>query len=159
MRDRRYWVHTIWVANVLWLHAQFWWAFWSYSGDIEWNYPKFLLMLTQAGLIYSIAITIASPEARTITSWREYFYRVRFRFCMLFAVWLLAITFSQYFILNLPMFHYLRAIQGGLLVLFIIGAVTSQPWFHRSLCLIFSGVLIFMATSGFFRTAPLISSP
>ena len=45
-RDRRHWVHTIWVVNVLWLHAQFWWVFWSYSGDVAWNYPKFLLALT-----------------------------------------------------------------------------------------------------------------
>jgi hypothetical protein len=147
------------VANLLWFHAQFWWVFWSYSGDVEWNYPKFLLTLTQPGLLYSLAVTLVSSEPSAVTSWHDHFYRVRSRFCVLFALWFLAITLSMWFLLHMPAFHFVRAIQGGFLLLFVVGALSPRPWFHGSLSLLCTGLLIFLTSVGFFRPAPLASLP
>jgi hypothetical protein len=158
-RDKRYWVHTIWVVNVLWFHAQFWWVFWSYNSDVLWSYPKFLLALTQPGLLYSLAVTLVSTNASTITSWHNHFYRVRTRFCVLFALWFSAITLSMWFLLHVPIFHFVRAIQGGFLVLFVVGAFFPRPWYHALLSLLCTALLIFLTSVGFFHPAPLFPMP
>ena len=59
----------------------------------------------------------------------------------------------------MPALHFVRAIQGGFLLLFVVGALVPRPWFLGVLEIFFTGLLIFFTTFGFLRPAPLISSP
>ena len=59
----------------------------------------------------------------------------------------------------MPALHFVRAIQGGFLLLFVVGEVFPRPWFLGVLGILFTGLLIFFTTFGFLRPAPLISSP
>jgi len=59
----------------------------------------------------------------------------------------------------MPALHFVRAIRGGFLLLFVVGALFPWPWILGVLGILFTGLLIFFTTFGFLRPAPLISSP
>lgn len=154
-RDRRYWLHVVWIVNVLWLHAQSWWTFWSYSNSVEWNYPRFMLALAAPAILYSVDITLVSGQPGEISSWRDHFYRVRLRFCVLFALWFLAVTLSTWLVLGQPFFNTVRAWQGGFVVMFLVGAVWRDPRVHGGMAAVFMALLLYSVVLGFFRPAPL----
>jgi hypothetical protein len=33
-QGRGYVIHSLWVISLLFVHVQFWWAFWPYSTDV-----------------------------------------------------------------------------------------------------------------------------
>ena len=90
VQGRRYAIHVSWIIVVLWIHVQFWWVFWSYSVDVAWNYPRFLVVLAAPLLLYSVAITLVPRDSSAVQSWREHFYHVRVRLFSLLACWMLS---------------------------------------------------------------------
>ena len=154
---RRYAIHLTWVIAVLWTQVQFWWAFWSYSTGVAWNYPKFLLVLASPLLLYSLAITLIPRDSGTVESWRDHFYHVRPRFCYLFACWFVAIGLANWFVLAQPFLNGLRLIQGLFLMLFLIGVVSKRPWFHALLAASLVAMLVASVVFLFLEPAPLNS--
>ena len=157
--ERRYWVHIIWVVNVLWAHAQLWWTFWSYNTVVVWNYPRFLLALLAPAVLYSIAITVVPSASGSVSSWRKHFYLVRVRFCMLFAFWFVAIALSTWLVLGQPFVHPLRAIQGSFVLFFIVGAYSRSPKVHGVLAVVFLVLLLLSVLFFFAGPAPLNPLP
>ena len=156
-RDRRHWIHTLWVVNLLWMHVQLWWAFWSYSGRTVWNYPRFLLSLAAPALLYSLAITLIPRDTSEVSSWGDHFSRVRVRFCVLFALLWISLVLSTWLVLGLPLVHPLRAWQAIFLLLFLVGTRVSTPRFHGALAIAFVGMLVYSVVTGFLQPAPLLS--
>lgn len=156
-RGRSYAIHTAWVINVLALHVQVWWTFWSYNIGVAWNYPRFLLVLASPLLLYSLAITLVPHDSGAVGSWRDHFYNVRARFCSLFACWFFVIGLSTWLVLGQPFLIGLRLNQGSFVALFLIGAVSKRPWIHGLLAALFVAGMIFSVTIGFFQAAPLNS--
>ena len=72
-KDRRYWVHAIWVHLILIGVTAAFWVFWSYR-DLEWTYPRFLIALASPAIGYYNACTLIPEMPGSVASWREYFY-------------------------------------------------------------------------------------
>ena len=156
-RERRDPLHTTWVINVLLLHVQYWWAFWSYSAGVEWNYPSFILALGSPLLLYSLAITLVPREPEQVESWRDHFARVRRRFFHLFAAWILALGLANWLVLGQPFINGLRIGQAAFILLFLAGAAFRQRWLHWLLVALSVVLLVVFAASTFFQPAPLSS--
>ncbi|MEJ2130832.1 MAG: hypothetical protein P8Y95_04230 [Gammaproteobacteria bacterium] len=155
-RDRGYWVHGTWVILMLWLHVQYWWAFWSYK-EVTWNYPKFVLALGVPLLIYSLAITVVPRDASGVASWREHFYGIRVRFFSLYACWTALTALQAWLVLEQAFFTPLRLGQGLFVVLCVIGAMFGQPAFQGLLAVLNVAVAIWFVTSVFIQQAPLVN--
>ena len=156
-KEQRYWIHALWVVNLLWMHIQVWWAFWSYHGQTSWNYPRFILALAPPGLLYSLAITLIPRNAHDVRSWSSHFHHVRVRFCTLFALLVLALGLSTWLVLELPLLLPLRAWQAALVVFLLLGARFSAPRFQGALAIGYFGLLVYSVVAGFFQPAPLLA--
>lgn len=145
-REHRYWPHTIWMINLLWLHIQFWWVFWSYSRVTSWSYAQFLLAVAGPGLLYSLANTGLSSSPSAVTSWEAHFYGIRQRFFLLFACLYFVLGLSGWLILEVPFFDPLRIVQASVIVVSLVGARWATPAVHWVLAPLFT-VYLFAVTA------------
>lgn len=118
-RGRHYWVHSVWVFCILWMHALFWWTFWSYSGVESWTYVRFLSTLLPPGVIYSLAITVIPRNPGDVESWHEYFTACKVRMFRLFAAFFVTVMLLTWQLLEQPFLHPLRAVQVTGISIFI----------------------------------------
>ena len=153
---RRYWVHSLWVVNLLWMHVQLWWAFWSYSVRTSWNYPRFLIVLLGPALLYSLAITLVPRDAADVPSWSAHFKLVRVRFHILFALLVCSLVLSTWLVLGLPFLSQLRAWQAFLIGLFVVGARFPSNRIQGAVAIAYLAMLAYSAVGGFFEPAPLL---
>lgn len=155
-RDRRHWIHVLWVGNVLGMHIQLWWMFWSYHGVVAWSYPKFILVLIAPAIAYSLALTLVTRDPDGIVSWLDHFYRVRTRFFFLFALAFCGIALSTWTVLDQPFLHPVRAIQASFIAFFFIGARFSHPRLHAILPVVMLALFVLAIVFVFNEPAPLI---
>ena len=155
-RGRGYVIHTLWVISVLFMHVQYWWVFWSYSTVVEWNYPRFLIVLASPFLTYSLTTALVPVDHGTVESWRDHFCRVRTRFFVLYACWWLVVALANLIVLGQPFMNGLRLFQATFIVLYTLGAISKRPWFHALLVAYTIGVIVFTVTFLFLDPAPLI---
>ena len=73
----RYWVHTAWVAEMLFVHVLTWWSLWSVRDFTSWTLATFALILALPAFLYvaSNALVTDSPDA--VESWEAHFFEVR----------------------------------------------------------------------------------
>lgn len=48
----RYWIHSAWVAMIVILIIQFWWAYWDFNGVADWTLATFLYVLLAPILVF-----------------------------------------------------------------------------------------------------------
>jgi hypothetical protein len=77
--DRRYWVHAVWVFNMLGLAAVSWWATWGARND-SWIALTFVLQLAIPGIMYVRSTILVTAQPGEVASWRAHFYESRVRF-------------------------------------------------------------------------------
>jgi hypothetical protein len=135
--ERRYWVHTTLVIGQLFSTAAIFWTFWSFR-DVDWTLGSFLLVLTSPGLIYYNACALVPENPETVVSWRTYYYSARRRYFTGVGLWALSVAITSSVILELPVVHPVRTIQGSALALGLVGASTANPRVH-------AGIAVFMA--------------
>ncbi len=156
-RERRDPLHTTWVIIVLLLHVQYWWGFWSYSTGVEWNYPRFILVLASPLLLYTLAITLVPREPEHVESWREHFARVRRQFFYLFAGWVVVLSLANLLVLGLPIVNGQMLSNGAFIFLLLGGAAFRQRWLHWVLAVLVILSLAGAVASTFFQPAPITS--
>jgi hypothetical protein len=146
--SRRHTVHAAWVACVLVLHAQVWWAFWSYSVGVTWTYGRFLLVLVPMALLFSLAVVLVPREAHGVPSWAEHFERTRAVFFILFACFLVSIGISNWLVLEIPMTEGAwlppRLAVLANMTLLVGGARIAHPWFQAALVAL-CGILLVLS--------------
>lgn len=134
---RRYWVHAIWVGNVIFAICLGWWLFWSFR-EVDWNFPRFLMALFPAATIYVTASLLIPADPESVPSWRQYYFQIRIRFFALNLTYLAANFLNIVVLLGQPIIHrghILFAVFGGL---YSVGVVSSRPKLHASIALIFT---------------------
>lgn len=89
--DRRYWVHAIWVANIIFGICLAWWFFWSYR-EVGWDYLRFLMALSPLAILYVVASLIIPADPDSVPSWQQHYFDIRVRFFALNLIYL-AINF------------------------------------------------------------------
>ena len=108
-RERRYWVHVLWLVYVLVRALGFWWIFWSYRTVETWSFFSFSLVLLLPGLLYMMAVTLIPDGSGDVRSWREHYFAVHRRFFVIFALSLLLVATTSVLLLDAPLVHPFRA--------------------------------------------------
>jgi hypothetical protein len=81
-RDRRYWVHSIWVVNLLLATLGSWWEIWSYR-EVVWTPTGCFTLIAIPSIVYLRAAVLLSDRSREVRSWRDHYYSVRGPFFLL----------------------------------------------------------------------------
>jgi hypothetical protein len=141
-RPRAYWIHTVWMINVLGDLMLFWWVLYRWHSAPEWTFFLFLWVNVSPILMYLSSGVLCPGELQSTGSpdWRDYFYRNRRGFFFVFgSIWPLDIIDSllkgkQHFI-DLGPFYL------PMMVFWTIGnltaGMTKNPRFHAAWAIVF----------------------
>lgn len=156
--DRRYWPHAAWILLILLNSAMVWWNFWSFR-NLEWNLAFFFLVLVVPALIYLQAAALVPENPETVQAWRAHFFAARSRFFFTLASFFLLIASLSWFLLDFPLMHPARVLQGLGFALALTGAFSSHRRVHEALPIIF--LVLFSIASGtlFLEPASMASRP
>ena len=80
--DRRYWVHTLWIASLLGVTVDSWWRIWSYR-EVDWNPTAFVTLLAVPSIMYLRAAVLLGDQPSEVLSWRDHYYKKRRPFFLL----------------------------------------------------------------------------
>jgi heme/copper-type cytochrome/quinol oxidase subunit 4 len=84
---RVYWVHVVWVVNMILLTAIVWWTAYRWRITARWTFPLFLWLLLAPTLLYLISSLLIpdQEERRSIANWQTYFFDNHRRIFLLLA--------------------------------------------------------------------------
>ena len=83
-----YWVHLLWVFNVLYSLLSFWWFFFAWQSLPEWSRAAFYLFIAYA-LCLSVAAGLLFSVTSEVGNFQEFFYKhSRWFFASLFLVYI-----------------------------------------------------------------------
>ena len=133
--SRRYWVHAAHVGFQLVASAMSFWAMLAYR-DLEWSFPAFLLVLVVPSLFYFNATLLIPDAPATIESWRAHYFAVRRRYWIAICLWVFVDATIDYALLEEPLAHPARAVQGFFFILGATGVVSTNARVHEILALL-----------------------
>jgi cell division protein FtsW (lipid II flippase) len=75
-RKQMYWVHTLWMLNLLLTMTIVWWVAYRWRAQQHWTFFLFLWLILSPTILYLISALLFpdSDEARTVTDWQSYYY-------------------------------------------------------------------------------------
>jgi hypothetical protein len=132
-----YWVHLVFTGIVFLGHLLFWWLFWS-SREVEaWSFFPFLFLLLQPIILYLLA-GLCFPDFSDTGSidFREFYYRNHRWFFGLFALLMVLISLRDILFRSVPWISQGNAVKAGVLVIALVGFISSRPWIHAILALL-----------------------
>jgi hypothetical protein len=150
VKGRRYWVHLVFIGELLFLIAILFWNFWSLR-DVDWTFPRFVLFLAPAIITQFMAATIIPSSSDEVESWEEFYYSIRKRY---FSAWIglgLVLAFNSIVFLDTPLVHPSWGAPLTLIAMGAVGLSSSNPRVHARLAVIavavslLFGVLVFAA--------------
>jgi hypothetical protein len=153
--SRRYPVHLFYVCTSLFAIASVFWAQWS-SRDVEWTFPLYLIRLAGPGILYFNACTLIPDAPSSVESWQDYFFAVRKRFFGGVCIWAPIMAVNSTAVLSIPLYHPIRIVQLGVLLLGMAGLATDRPKIHRIIVL-GVGVVAVLAALVILQPGPLSS--
>ncbi|HJT80399.1 MAG TPA: hypothetical protein VJ719_04300 [Chthoniobacterales bacterium] len=89
-RPRIYWVHTVWMVNLLIGLMLFWWVLYRWNTAPQWTFFIFLWVNVAPILMYLASGVLCPGELEKTGSpdWRDYYYRNRRGFFFVFgSIW------------------------------------------------------------------------
>jgi len=89
---RLYWVQTLWALNILIYIVTIWWGMFWWSGQQEWSYFQFVLLLLYAIFLFLAASLIFPWDVPEHFDFERHFYETRpWFFAVLAIAWLIDI--------------------------------------------------------------------
>src|SRR5205085_11635916 len=88
-RHRRpYWVHSLWMVNLLLTITIVWWVAYRWRTQERWTFFLFLWLLLTPTLLYLISALIFpdNEETQMVSSWQKYYYGSHRDIFMLYAL-------------------------------------------------------------------------
>jgi hypothetical protein len=140
--SRRYWVHATLVVGQLFSTAAVFWLFWSFR-DVEWTFPRFLLVLASPGLVYYNACALVPENPSEVQSWRVHYFAARKRYYLGVALWALVVVTTSTLLLDMPIAHPARVVQAGALGIGVLGASTADPRAHAGIAAFLVVLMLF----------------
>ena len=141
-RKRTYWVHIVWMVNLLLTITIVWWVAYRWRMQQQWTFFLFLWLLLTPTLLYLISALMFpdTDEAQLVTDWRKYYYDSHRDIFLLYA----AVFPIDLVDTLLKGFTHFRA-QGPLylgtmlmwFVLLMIAAFNSRRGYHAFLAIVF----------------------
>jgi hypothetical protein len=136
--DRFYWVHLLYVINLLVLTSLVWWALW-FQRETSWTYLSFAFnLLVGPGIMYVLAVLLVPDIPRRIKDWRAYFYRIHRLFYGAMLGLILAAFAGSLLITQTPIFHPTQAVIFVGLFLSVTGLFSKRHGVHAVLAIIMS---------------------
>ncbi len=141
--DRVYWVHLLYVINLLVLTSLVWWALW-FQRDTQWTYISFAYnLLIGPGIMYFLAVLLVPEIPRRIKDWRSYFYRVHKLFYGAMLVLVFAAFVGSLLITRTPLFHPTQMVIFLGLSLSVTGLISERHSVHVILVLTMSALVAY----------------
>jgi len=135
-RDRRYWVHVVFVLNQLAVTLAVFWVFWSMR-DVVWTFPRFVLALAGPGLIYAGTCALVPEDPATVSSWRDHYFSIRVGYFSCILGWAVVVALGASALLNMPWSHPARGLQGFAFVAAAAGILSERERVHVVLAALF----------------------
>jgi hypothetical protein len=133
---KRYWVHALWVVEVLWLHVIYWWSLWAYRDAQSWNLISFASILLTAGLLFVCSSALAPTYSRNVSSWEEHFFTVRPWFFAAQSLLRVAVGIRAWLLLDVTPLQSLYPLSGPLLAACLMGLLSSNRRLHAVLAVV-----------------------
>jgi len=136
--DRVYWVHLLYVINLLVLTSLVWWALW-FQRETSWTYLSFAYnLLIGPGIMYFLAVLLVPETPRRIKDWRSYFFRIHKLFYGAMLGLVLAAFAGSLLITRTHLFHPTQGVILLGLFLSITGLISKRHNVHAMLTLTMS---------------------
>ncbi|MEM8564600.1 MAG: hypothetical protein AAGF57_20330 [Pseudomonadota bacterium] len=129
-----YWPHLLFTLTTLVYVLNAFWAFWSYR-EVQWTYLKYLIALASPAAQYFTIAVLIPVQASDVTSWRDYYQSVRSRFFLGMILVTIISAVSTTVIINMPLYHPLRAGQMVIFVISVAGLISANAKVHLFLAL------------------------
>ena len=137
-RGRIYWVHLLYVINLLVLTSLVWWALW-FQRDTTWTYLSFAYnLLIGPGIMFFLAVLLVPETPRRIKDWRSYFYLIHKLFYGAMLGLVLAAFAGSLLITQTPLFHPTQGVIFLGLFLSVTGMISNRHNVHAALVLTMS---------------------
>ena len=131
--ERRYWVHCVWVAVVLFTHLLIWWGFWAFRAVDSWNLATFSLVLTNPGVLFVASITLVVDGSKAEAAWEEHFFRIRRSFFVIFGMVPSVSVLRDWVLLDTPILHLSHLPEGVVTSVCIVGWLSGNRRTHTVL--------------------------
>ena len=157
-RARRpsYWVHTVWMINVLLTLIISWWVQYRWRNAPHWTLFLFLWLLI-APLILYLAAALLFPnnqEETEVTSWRQHYYLNNLKFFPLMGLFF-AVDMIDTLLKGVTYFWSLGPLYYGSMTMHLtlcaIAAFTKSPRYHSVFALFFLLYNLAMLSSNLLR--------
>jgi len=125
----RCWVHAAWVLMLLFLLSVQWWFFWSFR-DVEWDYARFMLVLSPLGLLYVQSTIVVPVDTSKVKSWKAHYFDIRGRIFPIGLAMLVAMVACTVVLLGHPLLHWRRLLPGSMAAFFVAGLLSDRPKVH-----------------------------
>ena len=152
-KARRYWVHAAAVVLLLFGIVLNFWSVLQFR-EVDWNLFRFVVLLAIPGILYFIACSAIPDNPAEIESWENLYYAKRKQLYSGVLAWGLALGLNNSILLDLSLFHPVRVVQLGLVILGASGLASARPSVHRTLIFVATAVAALSAVIIlFFRNA------
>jgi hypothetical protein len=133
--ERRYWIHTLWVAIALYVHVIIWWEFWAFRDVPSWTMATFVLSLINPGVLFvasSALVVVGSDENR---SWETHYFASRRSFFLAIGMLPLGAVLRDWLILAQPLAFPLHIPEVLMTLFSAIGWASGKKRVHGVLVL------------------------
>jgi len=144
--SRRYWVHALYVFQILLIHILNWWSLWAYRDISSWNLATFAVVLLGPGFLFICSSTLVPSYAQSVASWEEHFYKVRRWFFAARSLFIVVAGYRTWLLLDKPVLESPTPVSFPLLILSMLGLTFANRRVHRLLAVVSTGILLFGVT-------------
>ena len=129
-RERRYWVHFLWIVNKLLNCALYWWGLWATRESASWNFASFMWVLLFPGTLYLQCTALVTTAPGEIHAWRDHFYGIRRWFFAINLVLIAHVLLSSAVLRDVPLLDISLVPLGIVFLLNILGVISANPRLH-----------------------------
>jgi hypothetical protein len=156
---KRYWVHSLWVFLVLFLHLLIWWEFWGYRDVASWNILNFGLFLLNPVVLFVCAYTLVHSEKSEIEDWASHFYEARKTIFFTLALLPLGSVIRRFVLSDVPVASFQNLPELCFFLLFGLGFLHAGARVQIALVVI-SWLLMVFVTAGFwYEPGAVVNAP
>ncbi len=134
---------TLWALIFFVLYLQVWWALWDLNTVPDWNQFYFYLLVTIPCSLFAATELLLPQTSSAKTDWRAHFFSIRKWFFGVFFVFAILSAAQTYILLDVPLTHPYRALQGLVIATIVAGYFVENARAHVWLsAIVISSVLV-----------------
>jgi len=148
-KESAYSVHILSIFAVFLYTIQSFWTTWAHN-NVEWTSWKFFVAIVEPALYYFLAAILIPNDAKSVKSWKIYFYKVKNKYYFVLLLLLINIQTSGFILLELNPFtpSQLPALFG--IIPLIIALKSNKHIIHLVIMILYIAMgLLIMSTIGY----------